>query len=80
MPDAQPESIKNAALKILDRMDTFFKDISADAKEIIAYQKDKLLIHENRYAVKVLKQFSDGYVKKGIALAKNTKSPCLNDH
>lgn len=62
--------VRKAALEILEDMESFYAALEADeALEIISYQKDKLLIPDNRYADRIRREFGTDYVKRGVHLA-----------
>lgn len=67
--DREPIAIKDAVLKILESMQSFFSDYPETA-EIIEYQQNKVLDKNKRYAEIVSKKYRNNYVKKGLELAK----------
>ena len=69
-PDGQVCSVTDAALKVLERMREFYRDFPASVKNVLDFETEKFLDGEKRYAWKIRKEFSDGYVKKGLKLAK----------
>lgn len=64
------KSIRKAALEILGDMESFYETLGANAAlKNIHYQKDKLLIPDNRYADRIRREFGTDYVKRGVRLA-----------
>ncbi|MCH5265413.1 MAG: hypothetical protein J1F02_05910 [Lachnospiraceae bacterium] len=62
--------VRKAALEILEDMESFYMTLEAEgALENIRYQKDKLLIPDNRYADRLRREFGTDYVKRGVRLA-----------
>lgn len=69
-PDGEIYSVANAALKIIDVMKEFYRGISLEVEEILRFEYEKFTDAKNRYAWKIRKKFSDGYVKKGLELVR----------
>lgn len=68
--DGRRKSIRKAALEILGDMESFYEMLGAtEALKNIRYQKDKLLIPDNRYADRIRREFGTDYVKRGVRLA-----------
>lgn len=68
--DGSCKQIRQAALDILHNMEAFYVALEErGVLKTIQYQKDKLLIPNNRYADRIQREFGVGYVKKGISLA-----------
>lgn len=70
MPSGQAISVADAALQVLDQMRVFYQDFPEDVRGVIAFQMEKFQDAEKRYAWIIRKEFTDGYVKKGLELAK----------
>lgn len=69
-PDGQVCSVADAALKVLEKMRAFYRDFPAEVQSVLAFQTEKFVDAEKRYAWKLRKEFFGGYVKKGLELAK----------
>lgn len=69
-PDGQVCSVADAALEVLKRMREFYRDFPEDVQSVLAFETEKFMDGENRYAWRIRKEFSGGYVKKGLELAK----------
>lgn len=79
MPDGEVTSVASAALRVLDMMREFYRGYPADIQEVLDFETEKFIDGENRYAWKIRKQFADGYVKKGLELAKKRQEElCAN--
>lgn len=63
-------SIAHVALNVIDRMKEFYQKCQIDAEEVLQFEYEKFVEAENRYAWKIRKEFSNGYVQKGLELAK----------
>lgn len=71
--------IRESALKILRDMEWFYIELEKmDVLETIRYQKDKLLIPDNRYADRIRREYGTDYVKQGIALAEQYAKALLD--
>ena len=68
--DGQPLSMVDAAQNVIRFMHDFYKDLEMDVSGILDYEKAKFDDADNRYAWKIRKQFSGGFAKKALALAK----------
>ena len=65
------ESIARAAVRIIDSMRSFYKDLCGDdAEDILLFERDKFTEIKNRYSWKVRERFSGGFVKKGMQMLK----------
>lgn len=69
-PNGEIYSVAAAALKVIERMKDFYRELDFDVEEILEFEYEKFVEAENRYAWKIRKQFGDGYVKKALQLAK----------
>lgn len=69
-PDGEVTSVANAALKVLDRMMEFYRDYPDSVRDVLAFEREKFVDAENRYAWKIRRAFDGGFVKKGMELAR----------
>ena len=69
-PNGEVCSVADAALKVLDRMEEFYQGYPEQIQEVLAFQREKFLDGDNRYAWKIRREFDGGFVKKGLALAR----------
>lgn len=63
-------SVADAAVEIIDAMQDFYQDFPEEVSKVLAYQKNKFVDPEARYAWIVRKKFGTDYVRRGLALAK----------
>ena len=70
LPDGEVSSVTDAALKVLDRMEEFYRDYPEEIREVLAFQRDKFIDGDNRYAWKIRRAFDGGFVRKGMELAR----------
>ena len=70
MPDGTVSSVADAALHVLAMMREFYRDFPADVQSVLEFETEKFLDAEKRYAWIIRKEFSGGYVRKGLELAK----------
>ena len=78
MPDGNAATISQSALDVLGRMDSFYRAMNEgtgmfdDALAVIDFQRKKITHPaDNRYADIIRRQFSGGFVNKGLALCAN---------
>lgn len=69
-PNGEVYSVVHAALNILAAMRKFYQDFPEWVKEILDFEEAKFIDHENRYAWKIRYAYADGFVRKGLELAK----------
>ena len=75
LPGEESIDVVSAALRVIDDMRRFYRGIEAvkaelgDVESVLQYQADKFEDPENRYAWKLRKEYSGGFVEKGLLLA-----------
>lgn len=69
-PDGEVASVANAALKVLDCMAEFYEGFPNSVRDVLAFEREKFVDADNRYAWKIRREFDGGFVKKGMALAR----------
>lgn len=77
VPDGQVYSVVEAALRVLGMMRTFYQGFPASVQEVLDFETEKFLDGEKRYAWQIRREFSDGYVKKGLELAKKRQDEVM---
>lgn len=77
LPNGNVNSAADTALGILSQMKKFYHGYPEEIKEVLQFEEDKFVNHENRYAWKVRQQYSNGFVKKGMQLAKERQNQAL---
>ena len=70
MQDGRAVPVADAALGVLEQMQEFYRDFPAQVRQVLDFEKEKFLDAEQRYAWRIRKAYSGGYVKKGLELAK----------
>lgn len=69
-PDGRVYSVADAALRVLSRMEEFYQDFPDWIQEVLAFERAKFIDGDNRYAWKIRRAFDGGFVRKGMALAR----------
>lgn len=69
-PEGESRSVAHTALTVIKKMQDFYEETGLDVKAVLDYQYEKFVDAGNRYAWKIRKQFSDGFVKKALVYAK----------
>ena len=64
---------------ITEKMKKFYCDFPEDVREILAFQEEKLLIPEKRYAWMIREQFEDDFAGKGLELAGSIQEKILRN-
>lgn len=78
VPNGEVYSVTDAARKVISFMKEFYSDFSDDVHNILEFEEAKFIDQSNRYAWKVKEQFKDGFVKKGLKLAKKHQEEAVN--
>ena len=69
-PNGEVCSVTDAALHVLDRMEAFYKDFPDSVQAVLAFEREKFIDGDNRYAWKIRRAFDGGFVRKGMELAR----------
>lgn len=77
LPNGGVYSVADAGQLIVQSMKQFYQDISSDAMEVLDFEEAKFIDPEMRYAWQIRKQYADGFVKGGLALAKEYQKLAL---
>ncbi|MBQ7432573.1 MAG: hypothetical protein IJV50_03800 [Lachnospiraceae bacterium] len=77
LPNGEIDSVADAALKVIDRMKKFYADFPEEIRQVLRFQEEKFLDAENRYAWKLRKAYANGYVKKGLVLARKKQEESI---
>ncbi|MBQ9029975.1 MAG: hypothetical protein IJ106_00800 [Parasporobacterium sp.] len=70
-------SAEEAGRKLLSRMKSFYQGAPQDVQEVLAFEEQKLTDPENRYAWKLRRELEEGFVEKGLSLAKRQQKEIL---
>ncbi len=60
----------DAAMEILEAMEDFYREFPERVREVLAFEKDKILNPEKRYAWMVKERFSGSFLEKGLERAR----------
>ncbi|MBR1742880.1 MAG: hypothetical protein IJ733_13625 [Lachnospiraceae bacterium] len=63
-------SVRDAALKLLQRMKLFYQDFPESIQEVLGFEREKFIDSSRRYACMVRNRYDGDFVKKGMELAK----------
>lgn len=73
LPGEESTDAVSAALQVIDDMRLFYRGIEADmgdVEPVLQYQADKFEDPEKRYAWQLRREYSGGFVEKGLELAR----------
>ncbi len=70
-PDGKVRSMLDEGIRILNNMEKFYQDVAPNMLDIIRFQKDKFINPDHRYAAQIREIYGNGFVKKGLKLAKD---------
>lgn len=70
IPSGGSCTVADAALRVIAELEAFYRDFPAEVQEMIQFEKEKFLYPEKRYAWVIRKAYGNGFVKKGLELAK----------
>lgn len=77
LPGGEVDSVADAALNVISEMEEFYQDFPEEIQKLLCFQKDKFVEQENRYSWKIRKQYENGFVRKGLVLAKQRQSEAI---
>lgn len=77
VPDGEIYSVADAGLRVIGFMREFYRDFPSEVQEILDFEEQKFIDPDKRYAWQIRKQFADGFVRKGLALAKLRQEQAL---
>ena len=69
-PSGEVYSVADAGQKIIGMMREFYANPTEDIAQVLDFEEAKFIDPENRYAWKIRKQYEDGFVKNGLAVAR----------
>lgn len=70
LPDGRAYSVAHAARNVITLMREFYCYYPAEVQQVLDFEEAKFIDGENRYAWQIRKAFSGGFVRKGLALAR----------
>lgn len=71
------ENIRDAAIGMIDSMDEYYASMLPDndeIKSVLDFERAKFTDDRNRYASRVLEEYGEGFVRKGLELVKHGRS------
>ena len=70
LPDGEIQIVAEEANRVIRRMREFYQDFPVHVHDVLDFEAGKFQKMENCYSWQVRQQFSGGYVKKGLDLAR----------
>ena len=70
LPDGDVYSVADAGRKVIKLMRAFYQDFNQDIHDILDFEEEKFIDPYKRYAWQIRKLYADGFVEKGLQLAK----------
>lgn len=79
-PDDTSQSVLEAAIILLEALDSFFDELPAAYQGVVERQKQKLLDpFHNRYAWIIRQQYGEDYIRLGLQLARERQKEALDE-
>lgn len=78
-PGGRTASAVHAALEVFAALRDFYREAPEQVREVLAFQEEKFLDPETRYAWQLRRRFSGGFVKKGLALAAERQKEAIGN-
>ncbi len=69
-PNGAAYTIADAGRIIIGQMKKFYSEESEEIQEVLNFEESKFLRAENRYPHEIYRRFHEGYLEKGLALAR----------
>ena len=66
----QLDSVAQTGTRVIEEMKEFYADLPFAVDDVLQFEYNKFVSKENRYSWQVRQQFSGGFAKKALALAK----------
>ena len=79
MPDGSAHSVVKSAKKVIDAMEEFYADFGEEVAACLAFQRRKFDEPETRYAWKIREIFGQGFVARGLQLARQRQREYLEE-
>lgn len=77
IPNGEVSSVADAGLKIIGFMKEFYQGFSGNIAEILAFEEEKLIDPEKRYAWQLRREYGDHFVEKSLQLAKKRQAQAM---
>ena len=69
VPDGEVYSVADAGHKVIGFMREFYRNFPQEVLDILDFEEEKFTDPEKRYAWRIRREFANGFVQKGLALA-----------
>lgn len=79
VPNGENYSVVHAAKNVIGFMREFYSEAPQDLLEILDFEEAKFIDPDKRYAWQIRRDFSGGYVKKGLELAKKRQKEAVKN-
>lgn len=77
LPDGKACPVAQAALDLIRKMKTFYRDFPSDIQKVLSFEENKFIDADKRYAWKIRKDYAEYYVDKGLQLAVRQQQEAL---
>ncbi len=78
-PDGSAQSVVKAAKRLIDQMEEFYADFGESVHDCLAFERRKFDEPESRYAWKIREVFGQGFVARGLQLARQRQREYLGE-
>ncbi len=79
MPDGSAHSVVKSAKRIIDAMEEFYDGFGEKVSACLAFQRRKFEKPETRYAWQIREQYGQGFVARGLQLARKRQREYLGE-
>ncbi len=70
MPDGANDSVADTAMRVIDRMKIFYRELGLPVSDILEFEYEKFINPKNRYAWQIRDRFQSDFVEKAMALTR----------
>ena len=78
VPNGEIYSVADAGLKVIGFMEDFYREFPAEIQDILAYEKEKFIDPEKRYAWQICRSYDGRFLSGGLELAKKRQQEALH--
>ena len=75
----QLQATQFSAKRIIERMEEFYADFGESVHDCLSFQRRKFEEPESRYAWKIREQYGQGFVARGLQLARQRQREYLEE-
>ena len=79
VPNGEVYSVADAGHKVIGFMREFYQGFPQDVQDILDFEDEKFIDPDKRYAWQIRRQFADGFVENGLALAEARQREALSN-